>query len=151
MLYDRDGSVSLDGHAVLNLLSSVYIAETVLSIVLKESILKFLKLDGILANLTGYVETRVELMKIEVKEDVARTLAKAVVFIGLSFIFTLVVLFISAAVAYKIAETTGLFVGFSIVAGFYLLLALILWMSREPLTKKLEDQFMETINPKKQK
>lgn len=139
------------GHAVLNLLSSVYIAETVFSIVLKESILKFLKLDGILANLTGYIETRVELMKIEIKEDVAKTLAKAVVFIGLGFIFTLVVLFISAAVAYKIAETTGLFAGFAIVAGFYLLLALILWMSREPLTKKLEDQFTETINSKKQK
>ena len=116
---------------------------------LKESILKFLKLDGILANLTGYVETRVELMKIEVKEDVSKTMAKAAVFIGISFVFTLVVLFISMAVAYKIAETTGLFAGFSIVAGFYLVLALILWVSRDPLIKKLEDQFMETIKPKK--
>jgi uncharacterized membrane protein YqjE len=117
--------------------------------VLKESILKFLKLDGILANLTGYVETRVELMKIEVKEDVSKTMAKAAVFIGISFVFTLVVLFISMAVAYKIGETTGLFAGFSIVAGFYLILALILWVSRDPLSKKLEDQFMETLKPKK--
>jgi uncharacterized membrane protein YqjE len=117
--------------------------------VLKESILKFLKLDGILANLTGFIETRVELMKLEVKEDVAKTLAKAAVFIGITLVFTLVVLFISMAIAYKIAETTGLFAGFAIVAGFYLLLALILWMSRDPLRKKLEDQFVETMKSKK--
>ena len=116
---------------------------------LKESLLKFLRLDGILANLTGYIETKIELMKLEIREDVSRTLAKASVFLVLGVIVGLFILFISMAVAYKIGESTSPFVGFAIVAGFYLLIAIVIWLVRESIQRKLEQQFTEKIKIKK--
>lgn len=116
---------------------------------LKESLLKFLRLDGIIANLTGYIETKIELMKLEIREDVSRTLAKASVFLVIGLIMGLFILFISMAVAFKISESTSPFAGFAIVAGFYLLIAVVIWLVRESLQKKLEQQFTEKIKIKK--
>ena len=42
---------------------------------LKDTLAKFFKVDSLIENLTGFVETRVELLKIEVKEDFAKGLA----------------------------------------------------------------------------
>jgi uncharacterized membrane protein YqjE len=109
--------------------------------VIKESLLKFLRLDGILANLTGYVEARIELMKLEVKEDITKALSKAALIMLIAFILTLFILFISMAIAYKISDATNPFTGFSIVAGFYLLVGVALWFSRSTILKKLEEQF----------
>ena len=47
-----------------------------MSRMIKETILKLLKLDSLVDNLTGYFEGRIELMKYEIKEDLARGLAK---------------------------------------------------------------------------
>jgi hypothetical protein len=117
--------------------------------VIKESLLKFLRLDGILANLTGYIEARIELVKLEVKEDLAKALSKAAVFVVLCCVATLFVLFFSMAIAYKIGEATSLFTGFAIVAGFYMLIGIILWISRTSIRKKLEHQFIENVKIKK--
>src|SRR5688572_10241369 len=54
---------------------------------LKDTLSKFFKVDSLLGNLTGYVETRVELLKIEVKEDVAKGLAQAVSYLFIAFVF----------------------------------------------------------------
>ncbi|RAW03379.1 phage holin family protein [Pseudochryseolinea flava] len=116
---------------------------------IKETIAKFLRLDGIMSNLTGYIEARIELMKVEIKEDVAKALSKAVVFAALAFVFALFILFVSTAVAYKIAEVTSPFIGFMIVAGFYLIAGLVLWLSREGLKNKMENQFNENFKLKK--
>jgi uncharacterized membrane protein YqjE len=117
--------------------------------VIKDTIAKFLRLDGIMSNLTGYIEARIELMKMEIKEDVAKALSKAIVYAIIGFVVTLFVLFISMAVAYKIAEATSLFTGFTIVAGFYLLVGAALWMIRDNLKKKMETQFNENFKLKK--
>jgi uncharacterized membrane protein YqjE len=117
--------------------------------VLKESLMKFLKLDGIMENLTGYVETRIELMKLEIREDVAKTLAKATVFVVIGVMALLFIFFISAAIALKIGEATSPFIGFAIVAGFYGLIGVVIWLSRTSLQKKLEQQYSEKITVKK--
>ena len=143
-------SRSLSKNSALKIPISIYIAETVfLTNVVKESLLKFLKLDGIMSNLTGYIETKIELMKLEVKEDLAKAISKAAVFIVLSFAATLFVLFISMAIAYKIGENTSTFTGFAIVAGFYAAIGITLWIMRSSIRKKLEQQFMENVKLKK--
>ncbi|HYG19767.1 MAG TPA: phage holin family protein [Ohtaekwangia sp.] len=111
--------------------------------------MKFLKLDGLLANLTGYVEARISLVKIEVKEDIARTAAKAAVFGILGLAVALFVFFLSMAVAYKIGEHLGVYAGFGIVSLFYIITALVIWFSRDALSRKLEDQLIENIKHKK--
>jgi hypothetical protein len=108
---------------------------------LKDTLSKFFKVDNLLSNLTGYVETRVELLKIEVKEDLAKSLAKAIAYLFIAFILALFITFVSIAVALLISERLGNFAGFSIVGLTYLIAGLILWFSRQKLIGNLEKRF----------
>lgn len=116
---------------------------------LKESILKLLKLDTLIENLTGYVETRIELTKIEIKEDLAKGLAKVGVFALIGAVLALFIILISVAVAYLLAKSVGTFGGFAIVAGFYLLLALLLFAFKDAITEKLQDQLIQIMKKNK--
>ena len=112
---------------------------------LKETLLKFLKLDGLVNNLTGYIESRIELMKYEVKEDVARAISKIALLLVLSVFLLFFLLFASAAAAHKIGETLGAFAGYGIVAGFYLTLLLLIVLFREPLGNRIEKKIKDII------
>ena len=116
---------------------------------LKETILKFLKMDSLIEHVTGYVETRIELLKIEMKEELAKTLSKALVYLVIAGMVMLFVLLISMAGAYKIAESVGTSGGFTIVAAIYLLVGLIVFAFRNSITEKLESRFQEKMNKKK--
>ncbi|MEX2231892.1 MAG: phage holin family protein [Cyclobacteriaceae bacterium] len=128
--------------------SSVYIAGETVDM-FKDSLSKFFKVDSLLSNLTGYVETRVELLKIEVKEDLAKSLAQAITYLFISFILALFLTFVSIAVALLISARLGNFAGFSIVGLAYLTTGLILWLSREKLISKLEKRFVLMFRKKK--
>jgi uncharacterized membrane protein YqjE len=117
--------------------------------VLKDTILKFLKMDSLIENITGYVEARIELMKIEIKEEVAKGLAKSLVIVVMIAVLTLFVLLISMAVAYKMGESIGTFGGFAIVAGFYLFIGLLLYLFRNPITDRLEKKLEEKMKKRK--
>ncbi len=112
---------------------------------LKDTLLKIFKLDGLVNNFTGYIETRIELMKYEVKEDMAKVIAKVSILLLLALLFTFLLLFTSAAVALKIGESLGSFAGFAIVAGFYLLLLLLIIILRDPIGKSLEKKMKNII------
>ena len=107
----------------------------------KDTLSKFFKVDSLLSNLSGYLETRVEILKVEVKEDLAKTLAKAVSYFLIGFVSALFLTFISVALALLLGQRLGNFAGFSIIAGIYLITALILWFSREKLIAKFESRF----------
>lgn len=117
--------------------------------VLKDSLLKFLKLDSLVEHLTGYVEARIELTKMELKEDAAKSLSKVLLFLMLGVMLTLFILLLSISVAYLISESIGLFGGFAIVAGFYLLLAILIFSFKETISEKLRDQLVQVMNKKK--
>jgi uncharacterized membrane protein YqjE len=118
--------------------------------VLKDSVLKFLKLDSLIEHLTGYVEARIELTKLEIKEDIAKGLSKVLLFILMGAVFFLFIILISVAVAHLIAKSIGAFGGFAIVAGFYLLLAILLFAFRDAITEKLQEQLVQIMNKKKE-
>jgi hypothetical protein len=107
-------------------------------------------MDSLIENITGYVETRIELLKMDVKEEVSKGVAKALVYVIIVALATLFVLLISMAGAYKIAESVGTWGGFAIVAGFYLLLGLLVYAFRNPITEALENRFQEKMNKKKE-
>jgi hypothetical protein len=113
------------------------------------SITKFLKLDNILANLTGYVETKVELLKMEVKEDLAKGLGTAIPYVMIAVVLSLVILFFSLGIAIELSEEWGSFWGFGIVALFYLIISGILFANRKALSRKLTKQLSETFKNKK--
>ena len=117
---------------------------------LKDTLLKFLKLDSLIEHLTGYVETRIELTKLEIKEDIAKGLSKVLLFILMGAVLFLFIILISVAVAHLIAKSIGAFGGFAIVAGFYLLLGILLFAFREAITEKLQEQLVQIMNKKKE-
>ena len=116
----------------------------------KDSLSKFFKVDSLLGNLTGYLETRVELLKIEVKEDLAKSLAKGISYLLIAFIFALFIIFLSIAAALFVGAWLGNFAGFSIVGLVYLITGFILWLSRERLISSLEKRFSLMFRKKKQ-
>ena len=115
----------------------------------KDTISKIFKIDNLINNLTGYVETKVELLKIEVKEELAKSLAKAVAYIFIAFVFAVFVIFLSIAAALQLATTLGSVIGFSIVAAVYIIGGLIMWFSRVALISRLEKQFELMFRKKK--
>jgi uncharacterized membrane protein YqjE len=117
---------------------------------IRDSIAKFFKVDSLISNLTGYIETRVELLKIEAKEELSKGLSNVLVYLLLAFVFALVIVFISVAVALVIGDRIGSFAGFSIVGGFYLLVGMVLMKYRETLVQKIEKKVSVMFNKKKQ-
>lgn len=115
---------------------------------IKEAILKLLKLDGLVDSLTGYVEGRIELMKYELKEDLARGLAKVSLLFLAALLFTFFLIFISVAIAFKLSESMGEFTGFGIVAGFYLLLLIGIVLFRNSISRSLEKKLKNLITQK---
>lgn len=116
---------------------------------LKETLLKLLKLDGLIDNLTGYVEARIELMKIEIKEEAAKGMSKAIVLLVAMAILMLAVLLVSMAVAYKIGDSLGAFAGFGVVGGFYLIVGLSIYLLRNPISDLLEKRLDKKMKNKK--
>lgn len=116
---------------------------------LKDTLSKFFKVDTLIENLTGFVETRVELLKIEVKEDVAKGLARAVAWCVIVFVLALFLVFVSIGLAILIGATLGLFAGFMIVASGYLVIGLVLLLLREKVISGLERKFAVIFRKKK--
>jgi positive regulator of sigma E activity len=117
---------------------------------LKENLLKFLKLDSLIENVTGYVESRIELLRIEIKEELAEGISRAIVYMLILLTMLLFVFLISMAVAFKIAESVGAFAGFGIVGGFYFLVGLVMYLLRDPIAEKIQLRLNERMNKKKQ-
>ena len=100
-------------------------------------------------NVTGYVETRLEIMKYDLKQDLAKALSKAAVLIlvagaGIFFLF-----FFSTAIALVLASHLGNFAGFGIVSALYVLTAVTIFLKREPIGKRIEKEIKEVIKEKK--
>jgi uncharacterized membrane protein YqjE len=116
---------------------------------LGNSISKFFKLDNLVSNLTGYLETKVELMKVEMKENLAESLGKTITYLLIAFVVAMFLLFFSLGVAIELADRFGNFWGFGFVALFYILVGIILLVNHKKLSKKITTQLSETFKKKK--
>lgn len=114
---------------------------------IKDTILKFLRIDNLASNVTGYVETRVKLLKIEIKEDIAKILSKGLAQVSIIFFAFLFLVFFSIGMAeYLNTLFTNSFEGYLIISGFYLVLFLLLLAFRKPLNKFFGKYFSDLIN-----
>lgn len=115
---------------------------------IKETILKLLKLEKLVEHLTGFIEAKVELIKYNLKEEIAQSLSRFFVYFIILITFNMFVLFISLAVAFYISQELGWLAGFSIVSGFYLFIALVFLAFRHPIIGFFEKQFLTLIAKK---
>jgi uncharacterized membrane protein YqjE len=117
---------------------------------LKDTLLKFLKIDGLIENLGGYVETRVELLKLEIKEEIAKSMSRLSLIFGVAIIFLIATTFISFGVAVYIGQwLDSLVAGCTIVGGLYLSLAVIILFYKDPIAHRLEKKIKEIVKHNK--
>lgn len=116
---------------------------------IRDSLAKFFKVDSLISNLTGYVETRVEILKIEAREEISKQAANAMIYGAIGFLFALVLVFFSVAIALVIGTRLGNFAGFTIVAGVYLIAGVVIVLNREKLIKSVEKKIALKLKKKK--
>jgi uncharacterized membrane protein YqjE len=106
---------------------------------------KLFKIDNIFNSLTGFIETKIEYYKLQFREEVARTFAMLIFAFFMSMIMLLFLIFLSFfLVAFLNSAFSSQYLGFLIIAVFYLLLGIILFVFREKLIfEKIHREFFK--------
>ena len=114
----------------------------------KKGLFSFLNFDSIVENFSGYLEKRIALFKIELMDNLALASARVVIWVVLSLCIFMIILFLSIASAFflnKLLDSGSL--GFIIVAGFYLLIFIILsFVRNKKIEERLKNIFLEMFN-----
>jgi uncharacterized membrane protein YqjE len=117
---------------------------------IKESLAKFFHLDSLAENLSGYVEARVELLKLEMREELAKAMTRGMVLGIIVLICIFFTGFISLGLALYLNEFfTEKYTGFFLIGGFYLILLLASLLMRKQFFQLLERLINKNLkNPK---
>jgi len=122
---------------------------------LGSSILKLLKLDSLFESLSAYVEARIALIKLEIKEEIAGVIARALVALMLLFTFSMFFIFLNLGVALYINSLFPEypFMGFILVSAFYLLILIVIIVLKKTigLDKIIENKAIEILQKKEEK
>ena len=117
---------------------------------IKDSIFKLLRLDNLMGSLTGYVETQAQLLKLEVREEVAKILSRGLVLVTVALLASLFLLFFSIGLAHFLNEFFARpYLGYWIVAGIYGLPCLLFLLFRKSISSAFENYFAKHIKLKK--
>jgi hypothetical protein len=96
----------------------------------------FDKLEGLSDHVKEYINTRVELTKLRLAEKTSLIIGNLIAVTIVVLLFLFVIVFGSIAGAWALSDWIGkTYAGFLIVAGFYLLLGIIVWIARGKLIR----------------
>ena len=110
----------------------------------KKSLFNFLKLDSIIENLSGYIENKLEILKIELKEDAASLASQLILLIFLCTLALIILLFLSLAAGIVInLWLSSSYLGFLVIGSSYLLLLVVIIIFRNKL--KLESKIQSYL------
>ena len=112
----------------------------------KSRLFKFLKIDSIIENLTGLIEARLALAKLEIKEEVAKVGARIIAGVVFAFLAVMIVIFFSMALStYLNTILESRWAGYGLVTGFYfiVLVLLIVFKVHIALQQKIEDVLID--------
>lgn len=115
----------------------------------KSRLFKFLKIDSIVENLTGLIEARLELAKLEVKEELAKIGARIIMLVVFAFLAVMIIIFLSMWMATFFNALIGsMWAGYAIVTGFYFLILILLIALRVPkiLQDRIEDSLIKNVD-----
>lgn len=94
------------------------------------------KIETLTDDFKAYLQSYQELVQMQITERIAVLSARFIsqIYIGIAFAFCL--LFISLSLAFYLSVLlNNTYLGFAIVAGFYLLVLIILYLGRKPLVE----------------
>jgi len=108
---------------------------------------EYVKIDGLTQSIKQYIGTNIELIQLEVIDRFSAIGASLISIILIGIVGILFVLFISIGAGFYLSYLLGnYYSGFAIIAGFYLLLFLILIIGKKKLLKKpLRDKIIQKI------
>jgi Protein of unknown function (DUF1469). len=116
---------------------------------IKDTIFKFLRLETLVESVSGYIETRVQLVKLEIREEVVKVLSRGIILIAISFLAVLFLLFVSIGLAqYLNSIYADAYTGYWMVAGGYGVGLLIVILLRKPIDRNFEKHLTEIIKRK---
>lgn len=113
----------------------------------KSKLFKFLRVDAIIEHLTGLIEARLEIAKLEVREELAKIGASIIAIVVLSFLGVLIIVFLSFSIATLLNHILDSeFLGYFIITGFYslVLILLLVFNVRSWLQNKIEGVLIDT-------
>lgn len=116
---------------------------------MKDKILKLLKLDSLFENLSGYVESKIELFKVEVREEVVSILSKVLVALIIALCLFFCLILASLGLAYYLGTLVGMTGGLLIVAGIYMLVLILLIAFREQVSEGIHAMVLNLAVPDK--
>lgn len=96
----------------------------------------FTKTEELAGTIKEYITTRIESAKLHTAEKSAVIIANIIAGLIVSLVFLLFIILASISLALVLGSWIGkLWAGFLIMAGFYLLAAIIVWMTRVTLIR----------------
>lgn len=102
--------------------------------------MKLIDFDKLLDSLTGYVETKVELIKLDIESEVHKIIAKAVIMILIAVPISLAVILLSVGASFLLNHLfDSEYLGFGIISLLYLIFALVVYSRRESIQQSILD------------
>jgi len=120
---------------------------------MENKFLKFFKLDGLLESLKGYIDARLQLLKLDLAEKASGIIASLVFVVLLAFCFIMMLIFLSIALGnYLNSLFNSSYLGFALMGIFYFILVVILAMNitgKGALHRKVKNLMLSIMNTKK--
>jgi uncharacterized membrane protein YqjE len=117
--------------------------------------LKLFDIDRLLDTLTGYLETKLEIFKLDLKEEIATTLSKIIIYVMIGILAILALAFTLLAVAAYVNEylDSG-YLGYLIDVAILILIAFLLYFNKKKISQAIweriekEDQVLNIEDEK---
>lgn len=110
------------------------------------------KVQEFTENLNKYVNTNLELIKLEITDSSSMIASGMITGFFIGLVGIIFILFGSLSLGYYLSEILGdKFIGFAIIAGFYLVVALILILCRKSIEKPIRNMIIRNALKKKEK
>ncbi|HMO61450.1 MAG TPA: phage holin family protein [Ferruginibacter sp.] len=96
----------------------------------------FERIETLSAQVKAYANARIDAAKLELAEKISSLLSNLIAGAIAVLVFLVFFLFLNFSIAYMLADLTGkTWIGFLIVAAFYLLIAVVVWVAREKIIR----------------
>lgn len=106
--------------------------------------MKLFNTDKLLETLTGYLETKLEIFKIDLKEEIAATLTKVIIYVIIGILGMISLIFLMLALAAVLNEYfESSYIGYLIDAGILVLLGSLLYFNKNKIGEAIWDRIEE--------
>lgn len=106
--------------------------------------MKIIDFDKLLDSLSGYLETKIELIKLDIESEVHKIVAKAIIILLVASTISLAVILLSVGLSMLLNTTLKSdYLGFILVSGLYVLVGLVIYFRREQIFQSVIDSISD--------